>query len=177
MHSLQFSHSVVSDSLWPHGLQHARLPRPSPTPGTYSNSCLASWWCHPTTSSSVIPFSSCLQSFPASGSFPMSQLFTSGGQRIGASASASVLAMSIRRHSMGLRVCACVQWLRCVQLFTTPWTIALQTPVSMGSPWQECWCGLPFPPPGIFLTQGLNAHLLHQQANSFPLSHLGSYIA
>ena len=108
MHSLQVSRSVVSNSLWPHGLQHARLPRPSPTPGTHSNSCPASWWCHPTTSSSVIPFSSCLQSFPASGSFPMSQLFTSGGQSIGASASASVLAMSIRRHSMGLRVCACV---------------------------------------------------------------------
>ena len=81
--SVQFSHSVVSDSLWPHGLQHVRLPCPSPTPGVYSNSCPSSWWCHPTIWSSVIPFSSWPQSFLASGSFPMSQFFTSGGQSIG----------------------------------------------------------------------------------------------
>ena len=86
--SVQFSHSVMSDSLWSHGLQHARPPCPSPTPGVYSNSCPLSWWCHPTISSSVIPFS-CLQSFPALGSFPMGQFFASGGQSIGASASAS----------------------------------------------------------------------------------------
>ena len=92
----QISHLVISDSLQPHGLQHARPPCPSPTPGIYSNSCPLSPWCHPTISSSVIPFSSCLQSFPASGSFPMSQFFTSGGQRIGASASASVLPMNIQ---------------------------------------------------------------------------------
>ena len=92
----QFSHSVVSDSLQPHGLQHIRLPCPSPTPGACSNSCPSSWWCHPTISSSVIPFSSCLQSFPASGSFPMSQLLTSGGQSIGVSASTSVLPMNIQ---------------------------------------------------------------------------------
>ena len=78
--SVQSSRSVVSSSLWPHGLQHTRLPCPSPTPGACSNSCPLSRWCHPTISSSVIPFSSCLQSFPASGSFLMSQLFTSGGQ-------------------------------------------------------------------------------------------------
>ena len=78
--SVQFSHSVVSDSLWPHGLQHARPPCLSPTPGVYSNLCLLSKWCHPTISSSVIPFSFCLQSFPASGCFQMSQLFASGGQ-------------------------------------------------------------------------------------------------
>ena len=78
--SVQFSSSVVFDSLRPHGLQHARPPWPSPTPGVYSNSCPLSWWCHPTTSSSVVPFSSCLQSVPASGAFPVSQLFTSGGQ-------------------------------------------------------------------------------------------------
>ena len=83
--SVQFSLSVVSDSLWPHRLQHVRPPCPSPTPGIYSNSS------HPTISSSVLPFSSCLQSFPASGYFQMSQLFTSGGLSIGASASASVL--------------------------------------------------------------------------------------
>ena len=76
--SVQFTHSVMSDSLRSHGLQHARLPCPSPTPGVYSNSYPLSLWCHPTISSSVIPFSFCLQSFPASGSFPMSQLFASG---------------------------------------------------------------------------------------------------
>ena len=80
---VQFSHSVVSDSLQPHGLQHARLPCPSPTPRTYSNSCPSSWWCHPTNSSSVVPFSSSLQSCPASSSFPMSPFFASGGQSIG----------------------------------------------------------------------------------------------
>ena len=90
----QFSHSVVSDSLWLHGMQHARLSHPSPTPGIYSNSCPLSWWCHPTISSSVVSFSSCLQSLPASGSFPMSQFFTSGGQNIGALV--SVLLMSIQ---------------------------------------------------------------------------------
>ena len=96
--SVQFSHSVVtqSDSLWPHGLQHARLPCPSPTPRAGSNLHPSSWWCHSTMSSSVIPFSSCLHSFPASGSFPMSHFFTSGGQSIGVSASASVLLMNIQ---------------------------------------------------------------------------------
>ena len=93
--SVQFSHSVLSDSLQPHGLQRARLPCPSPAPKAYSNSCPSSQWCHPTISSSVIPFSSCLQSFLASGSCPMSQFFTLGGQSIGASASASVLPMNI----------------------------------------------------------------------------------
>jgi len=89
--SVQFSRSVVSDSLWPHGLQHARPPCPSPTPGDHLKSCPLSWWCHPTILSSVVPFSSCLQSFPESESFQMSQFFTSGGQSIGLSASASVL--------------------------------------------------------------------------------------
>ena len=94
--SVQFSHSVVSETLWPHGRQHARPPCPSTTPGAYSSSCPSSWWCHPTISSSVIPFSSHLQSFPSSGSFQMSQLFESGGQRTGVSASASVLPMNIQ---------------------------------------------------------------------------------
>ena len=89
--SVQFSHSVVSNSLWPHELQHPRRPCPSPTPGVYPNSCPLSRWRHLTISSSVIPFSSCLQSFPTSGSFQMSQLFASGGQSIGVSASTSVL--------------------------------------------------------------------------------------
>ena len=93
---LLFSQSVVSDSLQPRGLQHARLPCPSPSPGACSNSCPLSRWCHPTISSSVAPFSSCLLSFPAWESFPMSRLFTPGGQNIGASASASVLPMNIQ---------------------------------------------------------------------------------
>ena len=92
--SVQFSRSVMSDSLQPHESQHARPPCPSPTPGVYSNSCSSSWWCHPAISSSVVPFSSCPQSLPASESFPMSQLFTWDGQSIGVSASASVLSMN-----------------------------------------------------------------------------------
>ena len=91
----QFSPSVVSDSFSTHGLQHTRPPCPTPTPGACSNSCPSSWWCHPTTSSSVVPFSSCPPSFPASGSFPMSQFFASGGQSIGVSAWTSVLPMNI----------------------------------------------------------------------------------
>ena len=94
--SVQFSHSVVSDSFQPHALQHARPPCPSPTPGVYSDSCPLIQGCHPAISSSVICFSSCLQSFPASGSFLMSQLFLSGGQSIGPSASLSVLLMNIQ---------------------------------------------------------------------------------
>ena len=93
--SVQFSHSVVADSLWPHGLEHTRPPCPSPTPGVYSNSCPSSQWCHPTISCSVDPFSSCLQSFPTSGSFQRSKLFPSGGQSIAVSASVSVLPMNI----------------------------------------------------------------------------------
>ena len=94
----QFSHSVVSDSAT-NGLQHARLPCPSPTPGVYSNSSQLSWWCHPTISFSIVPFSSCLQSFPISGSFQMSQLFASGSQSIGVSASTSVLPRNIQNWS------------------------------------------------------------------------------
>ena len=94
--SFQFSCSVGSDSLRPHGLQHARPSCPSQTPGVYSNACPLSWWSHPTISSSVIPFSSCLQSFPASGSFQMSQFSTSGGQSTVVSASASVLPMNVQ---------------------------------------------------------------------------------
>ena len=89
--SVQFSHSVVSDSLWPHELEHSKSPCPSPAPGVHSNSCPSSRWCHPAISSSVVAFSSCLQSLPASGSFPMIQLFTWGGQSTGVSALASFL--------------------------------------------------------------------------------------
>ena len=92
--SIQLSRSVMSNFLRPHGLQHTRPPCPSPTPEACSNSCPSNQWCHPAISSSVVPFSSHLQSFPASGSFPMSQFFTSGAQSIGVSASASVLPMN-----------------------------------------------------------------------------------
>ena len=91
--SVPFSRSVMSDSLWPHEPQHTRPPCPSPTPRVYANPCPTSRWCHPTISSSAVPLSSCPQSFQASGSFPMSQLFASGGQNIGVSASTSVFPM------------------------------------------------------------------------------------
>ena len=94
--SVQFSHSVVLNSFRPHELQHTRLPCPSISPGVDSNSCPLNWWCHPTISPSIVPFSSCLQSFPALWSFPTSQLFAWGGQSTGASASALVLPMSIQ---------------------------------------------------------------------------------
>ena len=97
--SIQFSHSIVSNSLWTYGLWHTSLPCPSPTPGACSNTCPLSQWCHPTVSSSVLPFSSHLQAFPASGSFPMSQFFASGGQSTRVSASASVLPMNIQDWS------------------------------------------------------------------------------
>ena len=97
--SVQFGHSVMSDSLWPHESQHARPPCPSPAPGVYPNPCPSSRWCHPAISSSVIPFSSCPQSLQASGSFPMNQLFAWVGQSIGVSASASVLPMKTQDWS------------------------------------------------------------------------------
>ena len=93
---VQFSHSVISDSFWPHGLQHARIPCPSPTPRAYSNSSPSSWWCHPTISFSVVPFSSHLKSFPESGSFQMSKFFAWNGQSIGVSTSGSVFPMNIQ---------------------------------------------------------------------------------
>ena len=96
INSVQFSHTVMSDSSWPSGLQHTKIPCPLPTPVACSNSCPSLQWCHPTILSSVVPFSSCLQSFPASGSFPMSQFFASGSQSTGVSASASVLPMIIQ---------------------------------------------------------------------------------
>ena len=100
--SVQVSHSLMSNSLQPHESQHSRPPCPSPTPGVYSNSCPSNWWCHPAISSSVVPFSSCPQSLPASGSFPMSQLFTWGGHSIGVSASASVLPMNTQNWCISI---------------------------------------------------------------------------
>ena len=99
LNSVQFSWSIVSDSLGPHGLQHARPPRPSLTSGACSSSCPSSWWCHPTILSFVIPFSSWFQSFPASGFFPISQFFSTGGQSVGFSASASIVPMTIQDWS------------------------------------------------------------------------------
>ena len=96
---IQFSRSVMSDSLWPHELQHARPPCPSPTPRVHPNPCPSSRWCHSTILSSLVPFFSCPQSFPESESFPMSQLFASGGQRIGVSASVSVLPVNTQDWS------------------------------------------------------------------------------
>ena len=97
--SVHFSHSVVSNSLWSHEPQHTRPPCPSPAPRVHPNPCPSSWWYHPTISSFVVPFSSCPQSFPESGSFPMSQFFTSGGQSIGVSASTSALPMNTQDWS------------------------------------------------------------------------------
>ena len=98
-YSVQFSHSVMSNSLWPHESQHAMPPCLSSTHGVHSNSCPSHWWCHPAISSSVVPFSSCPQSLPASESFPMSQLFAWGGQSIGVSASTSVFPMNTQDWS------------------------------------------------------------------------------
>ena len=106
---VQFSPSVMSNSLWPHELQHARPPCPSPTPGVHSNSRLLSWWCHPAISSSVIPFSSCPQSLPASGSFPISQLFAWSGQSTGISASASFVPKNTQDQSS-------LEWTDCIFL-------------------------------------------------------------
>ena len=108
--SVQFSRSVMSDSLWPHERHHARPPGPSPTLGVYPNSCPLSQWCHPTISSSVIPFSSCLQSFPTSGSFQKSQLFASGGHNIGVSASTSVLPVNTQDWFPQLMVPISLLW-------------------------------------------------------------------
>ena len=122
--SVHFSQSVAS-LLQSHGQQHARPPCPSPTPRTCSNSCPSSWWCHSTISSSIFPFSFCFQSFPASGSFPMSQLFASGGQRIGASASASVLPMNIQDwFPLGLMVWSPCSWRDSQESSPTPQIIS-----------------------------------------------------
>ena len=115
-----FSCSVISDSLWPHGLQHTRLHYPSPSPRVCSSSCPLSWWCHPTISFSVVPFSSCPQSFPASGSFPMSQICASGGQSIGASTSASALSKNTQGwFPLGLTGCISLQFKGLSRVFSS----------------------------------------------------------
>ena len=124
----QFSSVALScPTLRPHGLQHARLCCLSPTPGANSNSCPSSWWCRPTISSSFVPFSSCLQSFPASESFQMSQIFTSGGQSIGVSASASVLPMNIQdRFPLGLTDLISLQFKGLSRVFSNTTALILQ---------------------------------------------------
>ena len=118
---VQFSHSVMSTYLWPQGLQHARLPCPSPSPRVCSNSCASNRWCHPTISSSVVPFSSCLQSFPELGSFPMNQFFASGGPSIGVSALASVLTVNIQDwFPLGLTGWISLQSKGLSRVFSTP---------------------------------------------------------
>ena len=114
---VQFSHSVVSDSLQSHESQHASPPCPSPAPGVYSNSCPSSRWCHPAISSSVVAFSSCPQSLPASGSFPMSQLFAWGGQSSGVSASASVLPMNTQDWSPLVQVFNMLNCINVLKMF------------------------------------------------------------
>ena len=146
INTVQFSRSVKSDSLRLHGLQHARPTCPSPTPRVHSNSSPLSQWCHPTILSSVVPFSSCLQSFPASGSFQMSQLFTSGGQSIGGSASTSVLPMNsqdwfplgltdwISLLSKGLSRIFCSTTVRKHQFFETVLSHSLRWPQRRSAP-------------------------------------------
>ena len=176
----------MSDSLWPHGPQHSRLPCPSPSPGACSNSCPLSQWCHPTISSSAIPFSSCLQSFPASGSFLMSRLFASGGHSTGISASASVLPVNTQGWFplgwIGKLYCIsaiCTVFNTCLivsQLFAQYLILAFSVFSVMSDSLQphglepagfslhgitrkEYLSRLPFPPPGILPAQGLNLHL------------------
>ena len=169
--SVQFSRSVMSDSLWFHGLQHTRLPWPSLSPRLCSNSSPLSWWCHSTISSSVTPFSSCPQSFPISGSFPVSWFFASGSQNIDAAAkslqSCPTLCDPIDGSPPGFPVPGILQartlewfaisfsnawkWkvkvklLSRVQLLATPWTAAYQAPLPMGFSRQEYWSGVPLP--------------------------------
>ena len=155
--SVQFSHSVVSDSLRPHELQHARPPCPSPTPGVHSDSHPSSQWCHPAISSSVVPFSSCPQSLPASESFPMSQLFAScptfcdpidgspPGSLIPGILQARTLEWVAISFSSAWKWKVKVKLLSRVRLFATPWTAAYQAPLPMGFSRQEYWSGVPLP--------------------------------
>ena len=193
--SIQFNSVTKScPTLWSHGLQHTRPPCLSPTPRDYSNSGPLSQLCHPTISSSVIPFSSCLQSFPTSGSFQISQLFASGGQSIGVSASTSVLPMNIQDwfplgtlkfsstwlysymiHAFSCTGCVCVP--NCVWLLATPWTLACQVPLSLGFfPARILeWVAISFSG-GSFLPRDWTHNLMHflnWQMDSLPLSHLG----
>ena len=161
--SVQFSLSVVSNSMRPHGLQHTRPPCPSPPPGVHTNSCPLSQWCHPAISSSVIPFSSCLQSFPASGSFQVSQLFASGGQSIGVSASASVLQWIFRTDFLyGLVGSPCSSKASVLLDF-------ISTCSSKGLPWWSGGWGSVLPVQGALISipgQGTRSHMLQLRPSS-----------
>ena len=147
--SVQFSHSVMSDSLRPHGLEHARLPCPSPSPKSCSHSCPPSQWCHPTISSSVISFASYLQSIPASGSFLMSQFFAAGGQILELQHQSSLECVCVcvcvcLCVCVSVCVCMCVLVTQsCLTISGTRTTVACQAPLSMGFSRQEYWSGLP----------------------------------
>ena len=196
-YSVQLSHSVVSDSLWPHESQHARPPCPSPTPGVHPNSCASSRWCHPAISSSVVPFSSCPQSLPASESFPLSQLFAWGGQSIGVSASASVLPVNtqdwisfrtewldllavqgtlrslLQHHSSNASILWRSAFFTVSNSLRGYWTISCQVALPWDSPGKNIGVGCPALLQGIFPTQASNPCLLcllHWQAGSFPLA-------
>ena len=145
----------MSDSLRPHESQHARPPCPSPTPRVHSNPSPLRQWCHPAISSSVVPFSSCPQSLPASGSFLMSQLFAWGGQSIGVSASAYVIRCCMLAAQSCLTLC-------------TPWTVAHQAPLSVEFSRQEYWGGLPFPSPVHLPNPGIEPESPTLQADSLP---------
>ena len=132
--SVRFSHSVMSNSLWPHEPQHARPPCPSPTPGVHPNPCPLSRWCHPAISFSVVPFSSRAQSFPASGSFQMSQLFASAGQIIGASPVQMDKDSREENSCLGY-VLLLLLLLSCVPLFVIPWIVEQQTLLSSTISW------------------------------------------
>ena len=158
--SVQFSHSVVSDSLRTHGLQHARPPCPSPTPGAYSNSCPLSCWCHPTISSFVVPFSSCLQPFPASGSFPLSQF------------SLETKPWNKAHWNKALRyiiVCVLPSHFSHIQLLVTSWILAHQVPLWVGFSRQQYWSRFH----RVFLTQGSKLSLLCLLHCSLPLASPG----
>ena len=156
----------MSNSLWPHGLQHGRLPCPSPITRAYSNSCPSNQWCHPTISSSVVPFSSSLQSLPASGSFPMSQFFASGGQRTrGKGISGTLYILPISQNHLKKK-----KWSRSVMSdsLRPHGQYAYQAPPSMGFSRQEYWGGLPFPSPGNLPDPGIIPRFPALQADTLP---------
>ena len=165
----------MSDSLRSHGLQHTRLPCRSPSPRACSNSCPSSWWFHPTISSSVVPFSSCLQSFPSSGSFPMSQFFTSGGQSIGFSASTSVLPMNIQDwFPLGLSLLKCLPTI-CVSRSSKSFSFVLSLLYRCTVLLLRCYISpssshpLNYTPLGTFLCRS-NAHINKLQFSLINLS-------
>ena len=165
----------MSDSLWSHGLQHAGLLSPL-SPKVCSDSYpLSQRWCL-TVSSSAALLSFCVQSFPASGSFPMSWLFVSDSQNIGASASASILPMNIQDwFPLGFKINHKVKLLSSFWLLAIPWTVACQAPPSMGFSRQEYWSGLPFPSPGDLPNPGIEPGLLLCRQMLYPLSHSQLY--